>query len=292
MQTWTWRRKCFLCSPHDLRQCKLTAVQNISGVHDLPGRMLQVNGSKHARLQSLAGRLGESLVAGDIAALACLNSRQSASVNFQPIQPCSSKPVDGQSPDSVAQDNGIAAAMRYLQGSSQQTIPPAADYTASTKSASDSAAAVSASEVPPRPRQHAEQQQLFLPPAADASAKPTRVERIISEWPPPAGGKLGSPESPETLQQSDQSDAEALTADVGLQAAQHFAQLAKLGSMDPDKAASAGMHLLGKSLSMHIVEQQALESPDETALQQLTDVICSCLAVSSSPNFPDVLRWY
>lgn len=247
--------------------------------------MLQVDETKHARLQCLAGRLGESLVAGDIAALACLNSRQSTAVDSQPIQesPRSTRLLVGQSPDSASDDSGIAAAMRYLQGSAQQTDPQAADAAASTRSPSDTAAATLASEAP-----HTPQHQLYLQLASGNPAKLTRVERIISEWPPPAGGKLGSPEGPGPLQPSDQSNADtsdAPTTDVGLQAAQHLARLAKLGSMDPDKASSVSMHLLGKSLAMHVQEQQGLESPDEAALQQLIDAVCSCLAVSSSLHF-------
>ena len=246
--------------------------------------MLQGNASKRACLQGLAGRLGESLIAGDIAAIAGLNSRQSNG-NFQPQQHSSGTPqIHSSIPaDSPASTEDVDAAT-VRSSPSQQMKPQASDGSAPDRLPLGNSTASARSTGHPLQRQQEAQLQLFLQESADVSAKLTKVRRIIVEWPPPAGGSLSSPDGPGPLQSSDQGAAASsggLPTAIVMQAVQQFAKLAKLGAAGSDNAALATMALLGKSLAMHMAEQQAMEFWDDAVSQELICAVCSSLPVCS-----------
>ncbi|KAK9840490.1 hypothetical protein WJX74_010570 [Apatococcus lobatus] len=235
--------------------------------------------TKHVWLQRLAGRLGESLIASDIAGIACLNGRQSASVNSQAVQEGSSppKPSSSQSTVSPHGNDGIVAAMNLL---TQQTAIQASDDPREAKLApgqSPVSVGVEASDLPQQ-QLRPEQQQLFLQTAVGASTKLTKVEKIIVDWPPPAGSHLSSPESPVPLQPSDDSNAATscgLSTTGVMQAAEQLAKLARHGAICLDNAAAAA--LLSKSLAMNLAEHQMLEHPDDDACRRLMSAVCSSL---------------
>ena len=220
---------------------------------------------KRVLLHNLAARLGQSLVAGDIAAIACMNSQ----------------------PRLSGQAQIAAATVSSPRSASRHTAEPA--HSPDKASAAES--------VPDSHEQHSTEQNtvddssqtasaLLLLQPANAPDKQSRVRRIIGEWPPQPGCSLSSPEGPAQLDlDPEQPSAIVLIA----QASKCFAGLAKEVASRSDRANLPAAALLAHALAMQLRQEQAVQQDDSDATAQKIFSTISCLGVGML-QLHDVLR--